>query len=263
MTEYYEEFKGKTAVITGAAQGIGLGLSRGFAQIGANVVMADLNEEKVCKEADNISEEGKTVGVGTNVTDASSVKTLVEKTIAFFGCADILVNNAGVLKSHFIGEFPEDEWDLVLDVNLKGTFLCTREFAVLFAEQKEGVIININSKSGKKGGLWNAAYCASKFGVLGLTQSAALDLAQYNVRVNAVCPGNVMSTPLWDKLDKMYAKKLNKTPEEVRRIYRDKVPLGRNTQVEDVLNAVLFLASQRSSFITGEAMNVSGGQEMR
>jgi len=263
MVGYLDEFKGKTAVITGAAQGIGLGLSRGFAENGANVVMADLNKERVCKEAETISSDGKAVGVATDVTDPASVKALAEKTVECFGRADILVNNAGVLKSHFVAEFPDDDWDLVMNVNLKGTFLCTREFAALFVEQNEGVIININSKSGKKGGLWNAAYCASKFAVIGLTQSAALDLAPHNIRVNAVCPGNVMSTPLWDKLDKMYAKKLNKTPEEVRRIYKEKVPLGRNTEVDDVLNAVLFLASSKASFITGEALNVSGGEEMR
>ena len=263
MADYTDEFTGKTAVITGAAQGIGLGLCQGFVKNGANVVMADLNEEQVCKEAESISAEGKAVGIGTDVTDPASVKALAEKTVELFGRADILVNNAGVLKSHFIADFPDDDWDLVMDVNLKGTFLCTREFASLFVEQEEGVIININSKSGKKGGLWNAAYCASKFGVIGLTQSAAFDLAQYNVRVNAVCPGNVMSTPLWDKLDKIYAKKLNTTPEEVRRIYRDKVPLGKNTDVEDVLKAVFFLASSHASFITGEALNVSGGEEMR
>jgi len=263
MADYTDEFRGKTVVITGAAQGIGLGLSRGFAECGANVVMADLDEERARSEAEKISGPGQAVGLGTDVTDLVSVKALAEKTVGLFGRADILINNAGVLKSHFITDFPEEDWDLVIDVNCKGTFLCTREFGRLFKKQKEGVIININSKSGKRGGLWNAAYCASKFGVIGLTQSAALDLAPYHVRVNAVCPGNVMSTPLWDKLDTMYAEKLNTTPEEVRRIYREKVPLGRNTEIEDVLSAVLFLASSRASFITGEALNVSGGEEMR
>ena len=132
----------------------------------------------------------------------------------------------------------------------------------MMIEQKSGRIINMSSKSGKKGGLWLAAYSTSKFGIIGMTQSAALDLAPFGVTVNAVCPGNVFETPLWDRLDKEYAKKLGIPPEQVRAKYVEKVPLGRSCDLQDVANVVVFLASNEASYITGQAINVTGGQQM-
>ncbi len=134
-------------------------------------------------------------------------------------------------------------------------------------EQGKGVIIEINSKSGKKGSYKNSAYAASKFGGIGLTQSIALDLADYNVRVNAICPGNLLDSPLWNEgpnsLFKQYARKWNITEEEVRKKYVDQVPMKRGTTYEDVCNLVVFLASDQASYMTGQAINVTGGQEMR
>jgi sorbitol-6-phosphate 2-dehydrogenase len=159
-------------------------------------------------------------------------------------------------------EFPEETWDAIIDVNLKGTFLCARAASRVMVEQRSGSIIMINSKSGKKGGLWLAAYCASKFGGIGLIQSIALDLAPFNVRANAICPGNVFSTPMWDLLDKEYSRKLGIPPEQVRQKYLEKVPLGRECKVEDVASAAVFLASDEASYITGISLSVTGGQEM-
>jgi sorbitol-6-phosphate 2-dehydrogenase len=134
-------------------------------------------------------------------------------------------------------------------------------------EQGKGAIIEINSKSGKKGSYKNSAYAASKFGGIGLTQSIALDLADYNVRVNAICPGNLLDSPLWNEgpnsLFKQYARKWNITEEEVRKKYVDQVPMKRGTTYEDVCNLVVFLASDQASYMTGQAINVTGGQEMR
>jgi sorbitol-6-phosphate 2-dehydrogenase len=132
----------------------------------------------------------------------------------------------------------------------------------VMVDQRSGNIVNISSKSGKKGGQWLSAYCASKFGIIGLTQSMAMDLAAFGVRVNAVCPGNVFSTPMWESLFEPYAKKLGIPVERVREHYNEKVPLGRECRVEDIANVVVFLASEEASYMTGQAINVTGGQEM-
>jgi sorbitol-6-phosphate 2-dehydrogenase len=154
----------------------------------------------------------------------------------------------------------------VINVNLYGYFLCAKHAARVMKTQKKGAIIEINSKSGKKGSFKNSAYAASKFGGIGLTQSIALDLADYNVRVNAVCPGNLLDSPLWNdgpnSLFKQYARKWNITEEEVRRKYIDQVPMKRGCTYEDVCNVVVFLASDQASYMTGQAINVTGGQEM-
>jgi sorbitol-6-phosphate 2-dehydrogenase len=188
---------------------------------------------------------------------------MVRKTVEALGSLDILISNAGILKAHDIQEFPLDDWKRVLDVNLTGYFLCAREAARVMATQGRGAIIQINSKSGKKGSFRNSAYAASKFGGIGLTQSLALDLAPFGVRVNAVCPGNLLDGSLWQQsLYEQYAKKWGITPEEVRKKYEEQVPLGRGCQYDDVANVVVFLASDESSYMTGQALNVTGGQQL-
>ena len=176
----------------------------------------------------------------------------------------MLVANAGILQAGETAEFPLDAWRRVIDVNLTGYFLCAREAARVMVPRGRGVIIQINSKSGKKGSFRNAAYAASKFGGIGLTQSLALELAPHGIRVNAVCPGNLLDSPLWqDSLYEQYAKRWNLTPEEVRRKYEEQVPLGRGCTYDDVANVVLFLTSEAAAYMTGQAINVTGGQEMR
>jgi sorbitol-6-phosphate 2-dehydrogenase len=155
----------------------------------------------------------------------------------------------------------------VMNVNLFGYFLVAKHAAQVMKAQRKGVIIQINSKSGKKGSYKNSAYAASKFGGIGLTQSIALELAEYGVRVNSICPGNLLDSPLWNdgpnSLYKQYAKKWGITEAEVRQRYIDQVPMKRGCTYEDVCNVVVFLASDQSSYMTGQAINVTGGQEMR
>jgi sorbitol-6-phosphate 2-dehydrogenase len=152
----------------------------------------------------------------------------------------------------------------MMDVNLVGYFLVARAAARVMIPNGKGNIIQINSKSGKKGSYKNSAYAASKFGGIGLTQSLALELAEHGIRVNAVCPGNLLDSPLWtNSLFKQYAKNQGITEEKVRQKYLNQVPLGRSCQYEDVANAMVFLASEEASYMTGQAVNVTGGQEMR
>jgi|YelNatPaOPRAMG01_1025707.scaffolds.fasta_scaffold24818_4 sorbitol-6-phosphate 2-dehydrogenase len=262
-----KRLEGKSAIITGAAQGLGEALAKRFAAEGCSgITIADVNIEKARVTAEAIAKEYgcKTLAIQTDVTKEEQVSAMVEETCKSFGRLDILVSNAGILIAEDITGFPPSKWKLVMDVNLYGYFLCAQAAAKVMAEQKSGVIIQVNSKSGKKGSFRNSAYSASKFGGIGLTQSIALDLAPYGVRVNAVCPGNLLDGTLWqESLYEQYAKKWNITVEEVRRRYTDQVPLGRGCTYEDVENVVVFLASEESSYMTGQAINVTGGQEMR
>jgi sorbitol-6-phosphate 2-dehydrogenase len=157
-----------------------------------------------------------------------------------------------------------NEWRAVIEVNLVGYFICAQAAARVMIEQKRGAIIQINSKSGKKGSFRNSAYAASKFGGIGLTQSIALDLAPHGIRVNAVCPGNLLDGTLWqESLFEQYARNQGMSVDEVRRKYESQVPLGRSCTYDDVCNVVTFLASDESIYMTGQAINVTGGQEMR
>ncbi len=256
--------EGRVALVTGAGQGLGEALARRLAAEGAAVAVADVNGDAAETVAVSLRENGThSIGISANVADEDQVASMVRRTVEELGGLDILVANAGVLRAHDIQEFPLADWKLVLDVNLTGYFLCAREAARVMAPQRRGVIIQINSKSGKKGSFRNSAYAASKFGGVGLTQSLALDLAPYGVRVNAVCPGNLLDGTLWSQsLYEQYAKKWGLTPEEVRKKYEDQVPLGRGCTYEDVGNVVVFLASDESSYMTGQALNVTGGQQL-
>ncbi|HID95047.1 MAG TPA: sorbitol-6-phosphate dehydrogenase [Candidatus Latescibacteria bacterium] len=256
----------KVAIVTGAGQGLGEAIARRLAEEGASVVVADIDYQKAREVAKGITEQchRRTLALFTDVTDGAQVRDMVKKTVEEFGRIDILVSNAGILLAHEITEFPEEDWRRIIDVNLTGYFLCAREVARVMKSQRSGVIIQINSKSGKKGSYKNCAYAASKFGGIGLTQSIALDLAPYGIRVNAVCPGNLLDSPLWvNSLYDQYAKKWGISKEEVRKRYEQQVPLGRGCTYQDVTNVVVFLAGDESSYMTGQAINVTGGQEMR
>lgn len=256
--------KNRVALVTGAGQGLGEALARRLAAEGAAIAIADVNGDAAENVAASLRESGtRAIGIAADVTDEASVAAMVQRTVADLGGLDILISNAGILKAHDIQEFPLDDWKRVLDVNLTGYFLCAREAARVMAEQRRGVIVQINSKSGKKGSFRNSAYAASKFGGIGLTQSLALDLAPFGVRVNAVCPGNLLDGTLWQQsLYEQYAKKWGLAPEEVRKKYEEQVPLGRGCQYDDVANVVVFLASDESSYMTGQALNVTGGQQL-
>jgi len=257
--------KDKVAIVTGAGRGLGEAIALRLAKEGCKVAAADINFSTVERTAQKIKEiKGDSLPLKVDVTKSNQVKLMVEKTVAKFGRLDILVSNAGIVKSYELTDFPEEEWRKVIEINLVGYFLVAREAAKIMKKQKSGVIIQINSKSGKKGSYWNSAYAASKFGGIGLTQSIALDLAPYGIRVNAVCPGNLLDSPLWvDSLYEEYAKKWGISKKEVRKKYESQVPLGRGCLYEDVANVVVFLASDEASYMTGQAINVTGGQVMR
>ncbi|MGC8826735.1 MAG: sorbitol-6-phosphate dehydrogenase [Anaerolineae bacterium] len=255
----------RIAIVTGGAQGLGEAICHRLAQEGAHVVVADINLEGAEKTAAAIREATgrRAIAVRVDVTKEEEVEAMVNRTLEEFGRLDIMVANAGILISGAIEEFPLEQWRKVIDVNLIGYFLCAKHAARVMKAQRSGVIIQINSKSGKRGSYKNSAYAASKFGGIGLTQSIALELAEYGVRVNAVCPGNLLDSPLWvQSLYTQYAKRWGVSEEEVRRRYIEQVPMKRACTYEDVTNVVVFLASDYSSYMTGQAINVTGGQEM-
>ena len=254
----------RRAVVTGAAQGIGRALADRLADEGADVVVMDINQAQAETAAAEIAAASgrKSAAVAVDVTDEDSVSGAMARAAEILGGIDLFVNNAGVLKSSFITEFPKKDWDFVLGVNLTGAFLCLKHAAKYMIEGKRGSMVVISSRSGKRGGLWNHAYCASKFGVIGLVQCVALDLAPHGIRVNAICPGNALDTPLWKDLAVQYAKKYNETPEQVLERYRKRVPLGRGCDVKDIADLATFLASDESSYMTGQAVNLTGGEIM-
>lgn len=203
-------------------------------------------------------------GLPVDVTDEDSVIQLIDLTITQFGQLDILVSNAGILFTGEIDSFNTEKWKKVIGVNLVSYFLCAKHAVRVMKPKSSGAIILINSKSGKKGSYKNSAYAASKFAGIGLTQSLALELAEYGIRGNAVCPGNLLDSPLWvESLFEQYSKTRGMSVEEVRKYYIDQVPLKRGFTYEDVCNLVVFLASEQSNYMTGQAINVTGGQEMR
>ena len=257
----------RTAIVTGAAQGLGEAIARRLASEGCTfVTVADMNLEKAESVAGRlVSEFGiEAIAIKTNVSDEAQVGEMVRGTVEAAGRLDILVANAGILKSGDIAEIPASDWQAVIAVNLVGYFLCAQAAARVMIPRKSGAIVQINSKSGKKGSFRNSAYAASKFGGIGLTQSIALDLAPHGVRVNAVCPGNLLDGTLWqESLYEQYAKNQGLSMDDVRAKYESQVPLGRGCTYEDVCNVVAFLASDEASYMTGQAINVTGGQEMR
>lgn len=259
--------KGKNAIVTGAAQGLGEALASRLAAEGcAGVAIVDVNMDKALETAGAIASKYscKTIAIKCDVTNEAEVDEMVAKTRKAFGSVDIVVSNAGILTAMDITEFPAEKWLKVMSVNLYGYFLVARAAARVMVEQKSGAIIQVNSKSGKKGSFRNSAYAASKFGGIGLTQSIALDMAPHGVRVNAVCPGNLLDGTLWkSSLYDQYAKNQGLSPEQIRQKYESQVPLGRGCKYDDVANVVVFLASDESSYMTGQAINVTGGQEMR
>jgi sorbitol-6-phosphate 2-dehydrogenase len=260
-------FNGKFSLVTGGAQGLGEAIALRLAQEGCQLVIGDIRIEQTEATAARISEATgcRVIPVRMDVSDEASVQAAFAKAMDEFGRLDIVVSNAGILVAEEIVDFPAEKWRAVMNVNLFGYFLVAREAARIMKAQKCGVIIQINSKSGKKGSYKNSAYAASKFGGIGLTQSIALELAEYGVRVNAICPGNLLHGTLWqESLLDQYGRNLGGlTKEQVIEKYLSQVPMKRGCTYEDVCNVLVFLASDQSSYMTGQAINVTGGQEMR
>jgi len=256
----------QVAIVTGGGQGLGQAICQQLAAAGAHIVVADRNEASANATAQALQQANgqRSLAVCTDVAVEHEVAALVAQTLATFGRIDVLVANAGIVIAGEATNLSAEQWRRVIDVNLTGYFLCAKHVAPVMKAQRSGVIIQINSISGKRGSFGNGAYCASKAAGIGLTQSLALELAEYGVRVNAICPGHLLDSPLWvDSLYKQYAARYRITEAEVRQKYIDAVPMHRPCTYDDVCNVLLFLASAQASYMTGQAINVTGGQEMR
>jgi sorbitol-6-phosphate 2-dehydrogenase len=260
-----DRLKDKKAIVTGAARGLGEAIIEHLASEGCDVLAWDIDFERVQETAGKAAEKtGRTVlGAKVDVTDAQAVRQGVDSAVASLGRLDIMVANAGINISGGSVDYDVNDWRKVLEVNLVGWFLCAREAARVMLPRKSGSIIQINSKSGRKGSFKNHAYAASKFGGIGVTQSLALEYAEHGVRVNAICPGNLLDSPLWvNQLYKEYAGRLGISEDEVRQHYVNMVPMKRGCTYRDVTNVVVFLASDDSAYMTGQAINITGGQQM-
>ena len=242
------ELKEKVALVTGAAQGIGKAVALMLARHGADVIVADVNLEKAAETAREVEAAGRgAMAVKVDVTRLSDVEQMVESALGRFGKIDILINNAGIARDKLILRMTEEDWDAVLDVNLKGTFNCTKAVVKHMSKQRSGKIVNIASVVGEMGNAGQANYSASKAGVIGLTKTIAREFAQRGINVNAIAPGYIQ-TPMTDVLP-------DKAKEELKRM----IPMERLGQPEDVAHAVLFLVSEASSYITGQILKVNGG----
>ncbi len=264
--ERQQRLGGSVALVTGAAQGLGRALAQRLAEEGCDVCVGDINLAGAQEAAADIAQQTRrqAIAVPMDVTDEESVAAAMAECVERLGGLDIVVSNAGILISGDTPGFDAADWRRVIEVNLVGYFIVAKHAARTMLELgTRGAIIQINSKSGKKGSFRNSAYAASKFGGLGLTQSLALEFAEEGIRVNSVCPGNLLDSPLWvDSLYAQYAERWGITEEEVRQKYVDQVPMKRGCTYEDVGNVVVFLASDQASYMTGQAINVTGGQIM-
>jgi 3-oxoacyl-[acyl-carrier protein] reductase len=242
---------GKVALVTGASRGIGRAVALKLAGEGADLVVTATSLERAQKTADEITRMGrKALAVGVNVAVAAEVEAVFAKVIESFGKLDILVNNAGITRDGLLMRMKDDDWNAVLDVNLTGTFTCTREAVKIMAKAKCGSIINISSVVGEMGNAGQANYCASKAGVIGLTKAAAREYAKRNIRVNAITPGFI-ETDMTEVLSPAVKEDLLK-----------QIPVGRFGKPDDIANAVYFLVSDMGNYITGHVLAVNGGMHM-
>lgn len=252
-------FENKVVFITGSARGIGRAIAQVFSEEGARLALTDLDDkelEKVKSELRGATKEVRTYKLDVSVE--SMVKEVVEKATADFGQIDILINNAGVSTMNYFWNITEKEWDFNMDVNAKGVWLVTKYVVPQMIERKKGKIVNIASMAGKMGAALEAHYAASKFGVVGFTQAASKELAPYKININCVCPGFV-KTSMQEREVVWEAELKGVKPEDVIKAYIDQTPLGRLCYPEDVAKVVKFLASEDADFMTGQAINVTGG----
>ena len=244
------------AIVTGAAGGIGKAIARRFTTEGAKVAVADIDLKRAQQAAAELGSSAMAVDV--DVSNRASVASLVDRVEKELGPIDILVNNAGVSEIMPFLEVDDASWERHMKVNLKGTFLCSQAVLKKMVPRNRGKIINISSQSGKQGNSQYQAYCASKFGIIGLTQSMAVEFAGNNININAICPG-VVWTGLWDTMAPDYAAKRNIPVDQVKAYMAGKIPLGRLCEPDDVAGVAAFLASHDADYMTGQAINLTGG----
>lgn len=245
------ELKGQVGLVTGGTRGIGKAIAEELAKMGANVVIAGRSGDIAKENADALTSFGvKALGIRLDVSNAEEVEKAFEDIRKEFGRIDILINNAGITKDGLLMRMSEDAWDAVLDINLKGVFLCSREAIKDMARQRYGRIVNITSVAAFMGNPGQANYSASKAGIVGFTKTIAREYASREITVNAVAPGFI-TTAMTEGL-----------PERVKEDMKNLIPLGRFGTVEDIANAVTFLVSPASGYITGQVIHVNGGMYM-
>ena len=243
--------KDKVAIVTGASRGIGRAIAIKMAACGGKVVVSARSIEALEGLVNEITEHGgQALSVPTDIANSADVERLFVAAMEAFGRVDILVNNAGITRDNLLVRMKDADWDAVLDTNLKGAFLCSRAAAKIMGKQRIGRIINISSVVGEMGNAGQANYCASKAGLIGLTKSVARELSKRNVTVNAVTPGFIV-TDMTEVLN-----------EKVKESLLGQIPLGRFGEAEDIVSAVLFLASDQAAYITGQVLGVNGGMYM-
>lgn len=243
---------GKTAIVTGASRGIGAEIARKLAVAGAKIVVnySGSQEKAEAVVAEIQSNGGEAIAVKANVSDAEAVKAMVDETMSTFGSIDILVNNAGITRDNLMMRMKDDEWDDVINTNLKGVFICTKAVTRQMMKQRSGRIVNISSIVGVMGNAGQANYVAAKAGVIGLTKTTARELASRGITANAIAPGFI-TTDMTDKLN-----------EDIQKTMLAQIPLGRFGEAEEVAKAALFLASDESSYMTGQTLHLDGGMVM-
>ena len=255
------EFEGKSALVTGAAGAIGKAIAAGFAAGGAGVFITDLKQDAVDAAVKEIG--GGALGLAADVTNEEQVKAVVATAAkAFDNQIDILVNVAGIVGQGKVEELTVKDWDAVFAVNCRGTFLFCKYVVPLMKAHKYGKIVNFSSKSGKTGSALMCHYSAAKAAIIGLTQALAFELAGDGINVNCLCPGIVLDTGVWGQVSAGYVKNLGLPKDEIIKKFTSKVPLGRLAAIKDVVAVTLFLASEGADYMTGQAINVTGGREM-
>jgi NAD(P)-dependent dehydrogenase (short-subunit alcohol dehydrogenase family) len=241
---------GRVAIVTGAASGIGLGIAQLFIKEGSKVVFSDINES--CKAAADVAGDNA-LFIQCDISDTGSIKNLVAKTLAAFGTIDILINNAGILRQNPISETSDEEWNAVINTNLKGPFLLTREVLLTFEKHGKGKIVNIASIAGIIGYENLSPYCASKGGIIAMTRALAIEFAPKRINVNCICPGAIKTgmTKMIEENETMLKQTLTS------------IPAGRMGNPIDIANAALYLASDESDYVTGASIVVDGGWSVR